>query len=38
MTVEHQEREAKLLPVVSTIFVLYLVIMGSSYFIGNYLF
>lgn len=35
---EHQEREAKLLPVVSCIFVCYLVIMGSSYLIGNYLF
>lgn len=38
MSVHEQEREAKLLPVVSTILVCYVVIMGSSYLIGNYLF
>lgn len=36
--VEHQEREAKLLPVVSCIFVCCLVILGGSYLIGTYLF
>lgn len=38
MSVHEQEREAKLLPVVTTIFACYVVIMVSSYFIGNYLF
>jgi len=38
-TTDHgPEREAKLLPVVCTIFACYVVIMTSSYFIGNYLF
>jgi len=38
MSAAHQEREAKLLPVVSAIMVCYVVILGGSYLIGNYLF
>jgi len=38
MNVQHEEREAKLLPVVLTIIGCYVVIMTSSYFIGNYVF
>lgn len=34
----HAEREAKLLPVVSSIFLCYVCIVAGSYFIGNYLF
>ncbi|MFK7863124.1 MAG: hypothetical protein AB8B95_02750 [Pseudohongiellaceae bacterium] len=32
------ERDAKLLPVVATIFLCYVCIVSGSYFIGNYLF
>ena len=38
MIIPHQERDARLLPVVGCILVGYLVILSSSYFIGNYLF
>jgi hypothetical protein len=38
MSAYEQEREAKLLPVVLTIVGCYVVIMVSSYIIGNYLF
>jgi len=38
MNIPDQEREAKLLPVVTGIVIGYVVILGSSYFIGNYLF
>ena len=36
MSVHEQEREAKLLPVVSAIVGCYVVIMLGSYLIGNY--
>jgi hypothetical protein len=38
MNVPHQERDARLLPVVGCILVCYVVILGGSYFIGNYVF
>jgi len=38
MAVHEQEREAKLLPVVTTIFVCSVVIIVGSYFIGNAMF
>jgi len=38
MSAHEQEREAKLLPVVTAIFGCYVVIMVGSYFIGNYVF
>jgi len=38
MAVHEQEREAKLLPVVSAIFVCAAVILIASYFIGNAMF
>ena len=38
MSIHEQERDAKLLPVAGVIFACYVVIMVSSYFIGNYLF
>lgn len=38
MHIPQQEREAKLLPVVGVIVGLYVLILGGSYFIGNYIF
>ena len=38
MNAQHQEREAKLLPVAGAIVGLYVVIMLSSYLIGTYVF
>jgi hypothetical protein len=37
MSAHEQDRHDKLLPVVGVIIVCYVVIMASSYFIGNYL-
>lgn len=38
MSVEHPERDARLLPVVSGIIVCYVCIMGASYLLGNFVF
>lgn len=38
MMVAEQESRHKLLPVVGVIFVMYVCILGGSYFIGNYVF
>ncbi len=38
MHAEHTQHREKLLPVVGTIFVLYVVILSSGYFIGGSLF
>lgn len=37
-TQHHQEREAKLLPVIGAISLCCVVIIGGSYLIGNYMF